>query len=309
MYEPKSLDSVVAQREREQKLLAASKPPEPYLGRIRVRHDLDNRPAQPNHKPSNPRNNLMFFPESIEDFYQTPAQLAEMRSLAPPKATIAANTRFPPAPLGPEVAVPPSPTLSAIDDAIAGRPRPTASETGHDGSETPRVNGYAFVDAEPTPSELGNRKGNDEIDTTALLARLPKSQGPNHFKIQQQSKREELHHRMVDKQNAAKRDGTANSKPVAAGPGTGTRSFSGIFGGTPGFGGYGTPAPRTPMTPGLARLHANVSSAPPVEEPLVNWSLTRKARKYERKLPPGLTPKKKPEEEKKKPEEEKKKKE
>ena len=51
--------------------------------------------------------------------------------------------------------LPHSDSMSAVDAAIAGRPKPTASDPGYSGAETPRVNGYAFVDAEPTPEELG----------------------------------------------------------------------------------------------------------------------------------------------------------
>ena len=42
--------------------------------------------------------------------------------------------------------IPDSPSISAIQDAIAGRPRFSESEASAvPGSETPRVNGYAFV--------------------------------------------------------------------------------------------------------------------------------------------------------------------
>jgi len=51
------------------------------------------------------------------------------------------------------------------------------------------------------------------------------------------------------------------------------------------------------MTPGLQRLYDNMRVAQPVEEaPLVNWTPTVRRKKYERRLLPGLTPKKKPEE-------------
>ncbi len=96
--------------------------------------------------------------------------------------------------------IPPSPSLSAVQDAIAGRPRPTASEAGGGRAETPRVNGYAFVDSEepspppsPPPSSL------------SLLSSSSGDKSLNPFKIKENSKREGLHHRMVDRVAKGKR--------------------------------------------------------------------------------------------------------
>ena len=102
--------------------------------------------------------------------------------------------------------------MSAIDAAIAGRPKPTESEPGYTGAETPRVNGYAFVDAEPTPSELGLPVSDAEADAAereAALALLPKADasGPNLFTIHERSKREDVHHRLVEKADEARRKG------------------------------------------------------------------------------------------------------
>lgn len=176
--------------------------------------NLDDRPGSVDSFPnrSGPRNAFMFGPDSIEDTTLTRAQEAQDRSLAPPKATNYSGTRFPASSTEPSDAVPPSPSMSAIDAAIAGRPKPTASEPGYTEAETPRVNGYAFVDAEPTPSELGQPVSDAEADAAereAALALLPKADtsGPNPFNIKTRSKREDLHHRLVEKADQARRKG------------------------------------------------------------------------------------------------------
>lgn len=174
--------------------------------------NLDDRPASVDSFPNRtgPRNTLMFEPDSIEDTTLTHAQAAQDRSLAPPKATNYSGTRFSTSSAEPSNAVPPSPSISAIDAAIAGRPKPTASEPGYAGAETPRVNGYAFVDAEPTPSELGEPVSDADADAAereVALALLPKADtsGPNPFEIKTRSKREDLHHRLVEKADQARR--------------------------------------------------------------------------------------------------------
>lgn len=188
----------------ERQLLAANRPSQ----------DLDARPASVESFPnrSGPRNSLMFGPDSVEDRVVTIAQQLQDRSNAAPKATNYAGTRFASATQAQADVVPPSPSMSAIDAAIAGRPRPTDSESGYSGAETPRVNGYAFVDAEPTPSEIGLPVSEAEADAAerdAALALLPKADdsGPSPFMIQGRSKREDLHHRLVDKADEARRKG------------------------------------------------------------------------------------------------------
>ncbi|KAI4131639.1 MAG: hypothetical protein LQ338_001153 [Usnochroma carphineum] len=158
--------------------------------------DQDNRKAMPDSWRSGPDNNFMFTPSSIEDSVQTVAQKAGETSKAPPKAVVYDNTRLPTSSSTtdtPEGEIPPSPSLSAIQDAIVGRPRPTASEAAFGGTraETPRVNGYAFVDSEesspPSPPPASSH-----------LFLGTGGQTPNPFKMQERSKREALHHRMVD---------------------------------------------------------------------------------------------------------------
>lgn len=188
----------------ERQLLAGNRPSQ----------DLDQRPASVDSFPNRqgPRNHFMFGPEGVEDQVVTRSQESENASVAPPKAVQYAATRFQAAVPSTENTVPPSPSMSAIDAAIAGRPKPTESEPGYSGAETPRVNGYAFVDAEPTPSEMGVPVSDEEADTAereAAKQLLPKvdESGPNPFKIPERSKREDLHHRLVDKADASRRKG------------------------------------------------------------------------------------------------------
>ncbi|KAL8872670.1 MAG: hypothetical protein Q9174_001733 [Haloplaca sp. 1 TL-2023] len=159
----------------------------------------DIRKAMPDSWSSAPDNNFMFAPSSVEDTLQTVAQKAEETSKAPPKSVAYDNTRLhAPTSAGTDFQVPPSPSLSAVQDAIAGRPRPSASEAGFGGPETPRVNGYAFVDSEePSPPSPPREQ------TFHLLSNGDKT--PNPFTIKESSKREGLHHRMVDKVAKSKR--------------------------------------------------------------------------------------------------------
>ncbi|TKA47393.1 hypothetical protein B0A55_13292, partial [Friedmanniomyces simplex] len=106
-----------------------------------------------------------------------------------------------------------SPSLSAIDAAISRQLlKPTDSEPGYTGAETPRVNGYAFVDEEPTPSEIGVPVTDAEADAAEreevmkLFPELEEGE-PNLFHINERSKREDLHHRLVEKADMGRRKG------------------------------------------------------------------------------------------------------
>ena len=195
----------IAHRKRE-RLLAANRASESSkngkeLATIEAR---DTRKAMPDSWPSRPDNPFMFAPGSIEDTTQTVAQENEETSRAPPRAVVYDNTRIaPPKTMESQTEIPASPSLSAVQDAIAGRPRPTASEASFDGASTPRVNGYSFVDSEPEPPPPL------EKPSSLLLGSADSS--PNPFKLYESSKREALHHRMVDK--------TAKGKRTAAGIG------------------------------------------------------------------------------------------
>ncbi|KAL9128739.1 MAG: hypothetical protein Q9217_002646 [Psora testacea] len=160
----------------------------------------DTRQAMPDTWPLRPENALMFAPQSIEDKAQTVVQRSEEASVAPPKAVVYDNTRIshPSATLDISSDIPPSPSLSAVKDALAGRPRPTETEASFAGASTPRVNGYAFVDSEEpeSPSRLSS-------SSTLLLGSGDST--PNPFKLHESSRREALHHRMVDKVAKGKR--------------------------------------------------------------------------------------------------------
>lgn len=158
-----------------------------------------------------PRNGLMFSPEDLSTTHPqhtTIAEDAEEASRAPPKAVSFSNTRLPQHNNyqdDDDSSIPQSPPLSAIDAAIRGERRPThttiAASSIASGNDTPRVNGYSFVDAEPTPSELSPRS-----DPDALLAQITAADtGPSPFSIADTSKRESLHHALVDKQNRSGR--------------------------------------------------------------------------------------------------------
>ena len=166
--------------------------------------DSDEKPAMPDSWNAIPNNNFMFGPDGIEDSLQTVAQQAQAESRAAPKGVVYGNTRMPPQNLIANPEVPPSPSLAAVRDAIAGRPHRTDSESGFDGNQTPRVNGYAFVDDEPEPHEY------DPPLQSVILGKGDAT--PNPFNIKGQSKREDLHHRMVDKVAKAKR----NSQKIGA---------------------------------------------------------------------------------------------
>ncbi|KAJ5474852.1 Nuclear protein DGCR14 [Penicillium sp. IBT 31633x] len=171
-----------------------------------IKTDLDARPAKPDTWKTRPDNTLMFLPSSVEDSHETLAQKAEASSRAAPKRTLYQNTRL----LDPDAAaaadaasaVPPSPSLSAIQDAIAGRPHLSASEaaSAFAGSETPRVNGYAFVDEDEPEPEVTYSSSSRTDDMEADWRLLgPTSEKPNPFQLGETRKREALHHRMVDR--------------------------------------------------------------------------------------------------------------
>lgn len=192
----------IAHRKRE-RLLAANKAAEESENgnELAVVEPRDTRKAMPDSWPSRPNNPFMFAPGSIEDTTQTVTQKNEETSRAPPKAVIYDNTRIAPAVTTESSAgVPPSPSLSAVRDAIAGRPRPTASEASFNRASTPRVNGYAFVDSEPEPST--------SFDSPSPLLLGSGESTPNPFKLHESSKREALHHRMVDRVAKGKRAAT-----------------------------------------------------------------------------------------------------
>lgn len=203
----------IAYRQREAKRIAAESRNTNVDKQLVLKTDLDARPAKPDTWKSTAENNLMFSPSGIEDTHETIQQRAEQASRASPKQVVHSNTRIQPTSSQPEhSSVPPSPSLSAIQAAIAGRPRQTESEAGYTGGETPRVNGYAFVDEdEPEPGPEPGAANSDESDAlTAYHLKLLSSDAsgdstPNPFSIKENRKREDLHHRIVEKVARSKR--------------------------------------------------------------------------------------------------------
>ncbi|KAF4120202.1 protein DGCR14 [Geosmithia morbida] len=157
-------------------------------GRLAIKDSSDDRPAKPDHWNSAPRNSLMYGPENMEDGVPTVADRQAQASRMGPRTIVYENTRIP----EPHVPKrPPSPTASSIRDAVAGRPRAKDLDSGVvGGGETPRVNGYSFVDDE-----------DDNEDATGPSPRIDLGSGDAHnpFKIQGQRDREMLHERMVER--------------------------------------------------------------------------------------------------------------
>ena len=192
----------LAHREREASLLTNGTPKEDAL----TIEQSDTRKAMPDSWKHVPDNALMFEPASVEDTHQTIQQSAEEQSRAPPKAVVYDNTRLPTSsePSASDPAIPPSPSLSAVQDAISGRPRYTSSDASFAGPATPRVNGYSFVDSEePSPPPKQPSPLSSDDSSSLLLGKGDAT--PNPFNIAHRSKREDLHHRMVDKVAKSKR--------------------------------------------------------------------------------------------------------
>ncbi|KAL2025116.1 hypothetical protein VTK56DRAFT_118 [Thermocarpiscus australiensis] len=191
---------------------------------IRDREDgtaaSSSRPAAPDHwKGAKPHNELMFVPDGVDGLVETVAERAQAESRAGAKRIVYENTRVP-QPVrernnaaaaaeeegeGEGRSRAASPSLSEIRNAIAGRRRPGDAESsvgGAGGGQTPRVDGYAFVDDEE-PEPDSERKG--RAKKLPLIDLGPGDATPNPFRIQEQRKREELHHRMVERISQSKR--------------------------------------------------------------------------------------------------------
>ncbi|OAX77695.1 hypothetical protein ACJ72_08003 [Emergomyces africanus] len=223
--------------------------------------DQDARPAQPDGWAYKPENPLMFIPSSIEDTHET--QYAR-----PTHATTTRRQRKQQQQQQPIHSTIPS--LSAIRDAIAGRPRPTDSEPGYTGAETPRVNGYAFVDEdEPTPQPSSDDEDNSAYHLSLLRMNNDTSTSatPNPFTIRENRRRELLHHRMVERVATTKRAERAGKDirtPVPKFPSSPMIAFGrtpGAGGSTPGVGG-GKGLSKASLTPAAQRLWAAVGSTP-----------------------------------------------
>lgn len=164
--------------------------------------DRDDRPAQVDTWKSVPQNTLMFGPDGIEDTMETVMQKAEANSKAEPKAVSYQNTRLPQPEISDTESIASDPSLSAVRAAIAGKRSMSQPSSTTAGNATPRVNGYAFVDDEEP--QYGSPSAAPVINLG------PGDATPNPFTIREQSQREALHHRMVDKISQSKRSSAAH---------------------------------------------------------------------------------------------------
>lgn len=251
------------QRIAQQKVITAHAASDSTALTVRPSQNLDDRPAAPTMHKHTAFNTLMFGPDSVESWAPTNVSRAETASLAPPKQTRYANTRlpaeseFPPRPA--------SPTLSAIRDAVSGKPRLGASEGGYTGSETPRVNGYAFVDAQVPDPDSDSDAPEDLLERFGVLGDGASKAAP--YSMTEATQREKMHHKMVD-QIGAKRAAGTNSRPGPVGKGLGIFTSE-----TPRFLSAPTPATRlaaqTPgrknkgdLTPAAQRLFERMGKTP-----------------------------------------------
>lgn len=239
-----------------------------------IKTDLDARPAKPDSWKARADNSLMFLPSSIEDTHETLSQKAEASSRAGPKRTLYQNTRLldaDAAAAADATTVPPSPSISAIQDAIAGRPRLSESEATFAGGGTPRVNGYAFVDEDEPEPESEPAPSSDSLETDwRLLGSSDTTTNP--FQLGETRKREALHHRMVDRVARTKR--VENAARTTKTPVTATPRFAS----SPriDFGLQSTPATpgsqRKMLTPAAQKLLSQVGSTPRATGPGVGSS-------------------------------------
>ncbi|KIW20545.1 hypothetical protein PV08_01120 [Exophiala spinifera] len=224
-----------------------------------------------------PDNTFMFNASSVdEDGLQTVQEVREQNSKAGPKQVVYTNTRFPPVQYvddpGP---VPPSPSLNT--DIVNSRRRLAdtdsdagagggGSEYNYAGGETPRVNGYAFVE-EDEPENISSAA--DGPSYRDLLAGQVADPTPNPFKLSEIRKREDLHYRMVEKAARQKRDkdrqtrlrpGDRAGAPVDGGSNSKTsgnmtpaarRLMEKLGGRTPARGASGSTGSTTPVSKGM----------------------------------------------------------
>lgn len=210
----------------------------------------DTRPAMPDAWPSHPENGLMFEPSSVHDTAQTIQQNADSASRAPPKAVVYDNTRLPPS-SNLSNSPPPSPSISAVQAALSGHPRPSSSSSSSsiNAPSTPRVAGYTFVDPSPTPSERGSPPPPPRAwDSVSLLG--PGDTSPNPFNIRETGRREALHLRMVDRVAKGKRTTAGRKRDAAGSSGLGTTTATAISTATT----TSTPVPKFASSPKVGLL-------------------------------------------------------
>jgi protein DGCR14 len=224
----------IAYRSHEQRLLTQKAEAEAANGGKElvplVAGATDARPAKPDSwQSTKPDNGFMFPASSVdEEGINTVAQTREASSKAGPKGVNYGNTRFAPEALNEESTdglVPPSPSLNTSIIARRDAARAVQSETEYSGGETPRVNGYAYVDEEE-PENIPEEASAPEPSYRDLLAGQVYDGTPNPFKIGDVRRREDLHHRMVERDAKRKRLKSAETVRTTM-PGTPGGSGSG----------------------------------------------------------------------------------
>ncbi|KAI9760211.1 MAG: hypothetical protein M4579_001827 [Chaenotheca gracillima] len=212
-------------RAREQKLIESSRPARNAIEPADSRPAVSSKPVS-----NNPSNTLMFPPDT--DF--TPEPSADPDSRAPPKAISYNNTRLTnPSSEDKGPSEPPTPSLSAIDAAIAGHPRRSSTSSSLTSvPATPRVNGYSFVDDSPSPPSSPPLQPSKHPHLPAA------DSTPNPFKLQSQPAREKLHHSMVDRTSRNNRASSSSRAGSATPRMTPYQRHSLLGGKTP----IGTPA-------------------------------------------------------------------
>lgn len=118
----------------------------------------------------------MFGPDADESPYHpppataTPSDFTQSEGVVKPKAISYSSTRLPSPPPEPANHVPPSPTRSRIDAAIAGLPYKPSGEDGDEAAAGP--NGYNYVPTLPSPSpdQLGPAALKELMTMGSLLA-------------------------------------------------------------------------------------------------------------------------------------------
>jgi len=151
------------------------------------------------------RNSLMFSPDADSSPYCPLPPSDPSTSNDPPKEVRYANTRLPEQseePTSTSSSVPPSPTRSRIGAAIMGTPYHKK------GDETPKVQGFGFVSAlpSPSPSQMGPEAMKELMTWGSLLGTPrvihggddldPSSAAPSPFKVPELSKRDDLGRRL-----------------------------------------------------------------------------------------------------------------
>jgi protein DGCR14 len=216
-----------------------------------------SRPAKPDSwKTNRPDNSFMFPANSVdENGLSTTMDIKQANSKAGAKETVHANTRFPPLQYiddpGP---VPPSPSLNT--EIVARRKilregsLATTTETEFEGGETPRVNGWAFVDEDEPEAIPPQVPAGQEPSYRDLLAGQVGDGTPNPFQLSETRKREELHLRMVEKQARRKREKDREVVRTPLGTGDGGRTPTGNM--TPAAWKLMEKLGRTPLRSGVA---------------------------------------------------------